>query len=290
MDLSNLVNGHLFVFYMLGQSSFNLRANVLGGWKSKICKFLPTLIVFWVSNVVSAYIMHYHFIHYQKFYSPLLTYILTILFLASTWAVTLCSISSHSLLPAICANLRFVERLLHQKCSISVDFEPFARSFKHKMFAIFGLLVPLLLSKWLIDSSKSDFHIECGLMVLYIIAYLQVSHVLFYIGVLTAVLQEFGIHVCEMCNDDECLTDFAHLKGIAIIGQLKCTRQMYLRLYKCSYLINRYFGWILLFIVFSSFYYATQSAYWVFLYVHVRISPSPCGFIRSLTSTLLSIC
>lgn len=78
------------------------------------------------------------------------------------------------------------------------------------------------------------------------------------------------------------LDEFACLKPEAAIYKLKMWRRAHYRLWKCSNAINRCFGWNILVLILYYFYFVANTLVRVFLYVDMKLTISPLGFLRNL--------
>ena len=278
MDFRQFWDGHIAVFYILGFSSFNPRPSRTkhSKWIEALLKYLPTFLLLLLTASVSSYAIfrNTNAIRYRRYLG--FTYSTTMSTTILVAIVT--SMNQRQLVPAIYQELRSIEFFLRYKCQSTTDFFPLARIYWLKVTAVLFVLGCAWFGKWYFHSFKSDLETECALMALLILATIPVFHAVFYISTLRGLLKVLSD---QMEFTEESGVNNLDNMNTKMIIKLRVSRRIHLRLWKCSFMINQYFGWSFVAMLSLNFYLAVLALYWVFVYTVEPISLTPFGFIRN---------
>lgn len=278
MDFRQFWDGHIAVFYILGFSAFNPKPGRAkhSKWIEALLKYLPTflLLLLTASMCSFAIVRNTNARRYRRYLG--FTYSITMSTTILIAIVT--SMNQRQLVPAIYQELRSIEFFLRYKCQSTIDFFPLARIYWLKVTAVLFLLGCVWFGKFYFHSFKTDIETECALMALLILATIPVFHAVFYISTLRGLLKVLSD---QMELTVESGVNNLDNKNTKMIIKLRVSRRIHLRLWKCSFMINQYFGWSLIAMLSLNFYLSVLALYWVFVYTVEPISLTPLGFIRN---------
>lgn len=293
MGVREVADRYLLIFYFIGLSSYDPREaqRKSVNWKLRFKLFLPVIARYLLVALLSLITVVYGS-KYLGYYPGRVGY-----FSSSSWFVIeqvtfgvmfWNSIHLHARPAAILKQMQLTELVLRDELNVTVNFAVFEASFKWKLLAYFAGHLPRLLSKCFIASALPPY-LQCVYELKEISYLLSIAYVNLYVGLLAAILRAFNDHLERTSNHNFTVEEFACLEPKVAADKLKRCQKVYYRLWKCSNEINCYLGWSLVVLILHLFFFASYSIFRMFLFIKLKFSTSPVGYLRKYQFHLLHL-
>lgn len=255
MLFNNRFSVLLKIFFISGSRPVPTESNL---------KYLPVIVSTILSITTAVYLAFYPHFNFNSTITVIISYsaILTLLFMILNANVQCCF--AKCTYQGILNQIQKIERKFEQKTSRRLPIESIALRYRLKAAAIvflFFLSQGLVLTEvWLANEKylSSSF-----LRSLIRSAYpIQILHFVLYSDILVMFMHKLNDEIKD-------LPAFVH--SSSKMEFLEYVKLMHMNLWKLVGLINKFFGWNLLFTVIYSFVYITFQLYWIFYTVHGKL-------------------
>lgn len=265
---------YIFIFYLLGQNSYNPRLSSIQTKWSRFVNFLPSILSILTNFILTIVGITYRY-NYEDFYEQtdsVVTYILMSLQFTTNLVMMLQSIRYASKVCIIYEKMELVRKQTADNLRFTIEFEPFERRYRRNLFLIGIIYTVTVIIKFIFPSTKT--HIVVQTVQILQLAYTLTDnlHALFYIELLVHFLQATTRCVHGYANHIEHRRIYyptirMYEQGMAL-ANLRYIKRIYYQLFDISLLINKRFGWSLVALFVMNFVELAYSSYWVFLYLN----------------------
>lgn len=249
LDLQKIADGHLFKFFLLGQSASNPRKTIQKpDVVPSILVVLPNFLVLFATTFLATYATTFNLkLSQTKSHMLAIGYLYTLNQVTAIVAATANAIYYRRLIRTIYEDFRSIEQLFENEFQSRIDFGPFQKFYRVKVVIIYMLLMLTWSCRWFITWRKGNFHRDSATMALMALVHLPTCHSLFFIGIFRQLLTFFNAQIKPMRASGA-------VNSKILVKDMRKYRRIHGRLWKCSGQINRYFGWSLLVQIFFYFY------------------------------------
>lgn len=252
----------IFIFHLLGQNSYDLRANKFSAW----LHYIPR--VSYVLLTIGLIVRHCLFDGYLKEPEALVLYLI----LAIAFAINALVFLESFVVPNGVRKLNFAYQnatdYLEQKMYVKIDYELFKRSFQCHVKIVFWTFLLTLTIKMIFAFNGDARYIEFVIVFFYYLKHFASTHILFHVEFVHFLMQTINMEFNPMTNQNEFMvktTQPKTIESLQILCHLKC---IHLRMWKIIQIHNTRFGWILIALMLATTLDITYSSYWIWIFIH----------------------
>lgn len=269
-----------FIFHLLGQNSYDSRANKPFVWLQHIPR------VFYILLTIGLIIRHCLVEGYLKQPEALVLYLI----LAIAFAINAFVLLETFVVPNGVRRLNsaYTEAVyyLEQKMCVKIDFELFKRSFQSHVRIVLWTFLSTLTIKMIFAINGSATYIEFVIVFFYYLKHFASMHILFHVEFVHFLMRTINLEFDSMKNQQEFLVKTTQPKIIETLGHLKC---IHLRLWKIIQIISVRFGWTTIALMLATILDITYSSYWMWVFVHYTCHEQINLFMRKYRLLLLIV-
>lgn len=257
-----------FIFYLLGQNSYDLRANRASAWLQHIPR---TFFIFLSAGIIC----------WQSFFGgssqkpgPLVV----IMILTMVFTINALVFLEYFLVPNGVRKLSFAYKqaivCLEQKLYIKIDYERFRRAFRCNLHIIFWAFLLTLALKVIFALYGNASINEFIFSFLYYLKHFAIMHILFHVEFVHFLLQTINTEFDPIINmfnanrkdfEIESTTKSKTNELLVMLRNCKCA---HFRIWKISQILNVRFGWILIALMLATLLDISYSTYWIWIFTH----------------------
>lgn len=264
MNLQQLMDWHLFVFYLFGHNSLISRYRCHVPDRGFNCiKFAPSIILTLIICIICGFLLIYQ-IFFALFYNHTDIIVAVLLILSEFIAIVVVihqSLFHYDVHLQLLEIFESIDSYLTTIFQVKLDFRRFVRKYITKVFLITVVYSWMFIIKIILRSNISDFVLEILLNMMRLFSLVAKMHAIFYVSLLNAFIK-FTINVV--------LVHQRNMVGaMNLIQNLRRFKCVHLKLYEATLLINDFFGWSFVMQCLQSFFNSTYAAYWIWCYTQV---------------------
>lgn len=253
-----------FLFYLLGQNSYNLRASKFSVWLQHIPNILSLL-----TAIVG---ICWHLLKERSLHRPvtIVSYIKLIVAVSVNAMVFL----EFFVMPNGVRKLNFAYKdaidYLERKLHVKIDYMPFKRSFRCKVRIVLLVFLLVLGIKILFNSYVGIESDEIAQFFIYYLKEFALMHILFHIDFVNFLMETINREFNPLPNQCEYVVKPIQPKTIELLLALRHCKYIHFRVWEIFRILNIRFGWVLVALLLAILLDISYSSYWlwVFLYIH----------------------
>lgn len=253
-------------FYLLGQNSYNLRANRFSVWLQHVPRIFSLL------QTIAA--ICWHLVSEKNLQRPIT--LINAIKLIVALSIDVLVVLEYFMMPNGVRKLNHVYRdtidYLEQKLYVNIDYDLFKGTFQRKLQLV---LVVFLLIFALKAIFVSYVDIEIGEIAQFFIYYLKLfalMHILFHIEFAHFLMQTINMEFNALNIQNESMIKPMQPRTIALLHVLRHCKHIHFRVWDIFRILNIRFGWILMALLLATLLDITYSSYWMWVYIHIHKS------------------
>lgn len=252
-----------FAFHLLGQNSYNLRANKSRVWLQHIPRICSLLIVFTVICV--------HLV-YEQYVQRSIT-LVNLIKLNVAAAINVLVVLEHFMLPNGVRKLNFAYKdaidYLERKLYVNIDYALFKRIFQCKVFIELLVFILIFAQKTIMLVTRADIDgAEIAQFFIYYFRHFALMHILFHIEFVHFLMRTINMEYNPINRQLEFTTKTMQPKTIELLLMLRHCKHIHFRIWEIFRMLNIRFGWILIALLLATLLDVSYSSYWMWVYVH----------------------
>lgn len=267
MELSPLSERYLFIFFLLGHSSFNPYASKSGLWNK--LNAIPSTIFLIVSTVLSVFSLVFQYL-FDKFHTRTVDKVISCLFIVSAFvsciAILMRSALFNKKIPNLWYKFQVIEEFANRRRRQKMCFRPFIQSFFRKVCIILAFYILHVYVKVVYRFSSNDMVNKTSVLTLQFITLISILHVAFYVDLLTYIVAAINENVNFAFQRE--IFDLSNWNMKNVMENFRLYKHAHYLMWDISQFINQHFGWVLLSLLLQNFINIIYSAYWAILFLH----------------------
>lgn len=273
----------IFAFYLLGQNSYNLRANKFRVWLQHIPR------IFFLVLIITGICCHLLIERSVQRPITLVNYIKFIMAISINALVFL----DYFLMPNGVRKLNYAYKdvidYLERKLYVKVDYEPFKRTFQCKVRMVLLVFLLIFGIKMLFTLFEEMDSTEMAQFFIYYLKQFVLMHILFHIEFAHFLMQQINAEFNPMTKLLEFSLQPIQPKTIELLLTLRHCKHIHFRVWEIFRILNFRFGWILIALVLAIVLDISYSTYWMWVYVHMHKSTNETITLHRITRKYLLI-
>lgn len=271
-DLSVLAKSHLYIFFLLGQHSFNPYADDSKHTLfSKINHYMPSAFFTLLTYSTGVFAFYGIAISQLSFDNAIYCLFITNTVITSSAVIRHTPIFDNTM-KALWMKFEAVEHIANQRLKFRMSFNEFRESYYRKIRIILIFFLSLVCIKVTIRVSRKNYIRQVSSMLLVLFTLLANFQILFYVSLLTHIIREINRNVYHLFQNKIQEIDFWSVK--IFIESFKNFKQLHYKLWEITYILNEKFGWILVSLTLQNINNIIQPVYWIIVELHEDDIPS----------------
>lgn len=256
---------YIFVFYILGQNSYNPFSVPITQTEKLLTK-IPRIVfmIFICSIVFNTYIHQIRNSHLTITSGGLIIYISTFAAFATFMFVILSSWSFPTDDYHLIHQCNFIANYLNQNIGVELNFKKFEKKYQRKIMLMFCIYFSVVCVRLCLPSPVFARYAELSHFVLMFYVLITITHILFYVDYWIHLFQSSNMHL-ETVHAN-CISNLVPPNVNKLINILRYQKYIHFKLWNCLKLINVRLGWIIIGLLLTTSLDMSTNAYWIFLY------------------------
>lgn len=252
----------IFVFYLLGQNSYNLRTNRFRVW----LKHIPRISCLFLSYAgISCHLAIEIII--QRPISLVNIIKLTVFFSISTLVVL-----EYFMTPNGVRELNFAYKdcidYLERKLYVKIHYDHFKRTFQCELLMVLSVFLFVFITKGIFLSYGDMDAAEIAQFFIYYLKQFPLLHILFHFEFVHFLMRTINTELNPMNELYEYVVNPVQPKTIELLLLLRHFKHIHFRVWEIFRILNLRFGWILMALMLAILLDVTYSSYWMWVYIH----------------------
>lgn len=252
----------IFVFYLLGQNSYNLRANRFRVW----LKHIPRILCLFLSCAGIACHLAIEW-SLQRPIALVNIIKLTVAFLISTLVVF-----EYFMTPNGVRKLNFAYKdlidYLERKLYVKIYYDRFKRTFQGELLMVLSVFLFVFITKAIFLSYGDMDAAELAQFFIYYLKQFPLLHILFHFEFVHFSMQTINTELNPMNEQYEYVINPVQPKTVELLLLLRHWKHIHFRVWEIFRILNLRFGWILMALMLATLLDVTYSSYWMWVYIH----------------------
>lgn len=268
MELSPISERYLFIFFLLGHSTFNPYS-----YKSRCLvrfNFLPSILFLIITVSLSIFSLTFQY-WYDQFFRRTVDKVISCLFIMSAFLSCLTILHRTTITNKKLQNLwhkfQVIEEFTNRRRKGKMCFQPFIKSYFRKVCIVLVFYVLHVYVKVINRFSSNDIINKSPVLILQLITNIALLHIIFYVDLLTYIVLALNENA-NVAFEHNSIVDLYDMNIKDILAKYRLYKHAHYLIWDISQFINVYFGWILLALLLQNFINVIYSAYWAILFVH----------------------
>lgn len=253
----------IFLFYLLGQNSYNLPAQCrYRAWLQHIPRIFCLFVAFAsICRICDAW-------HQQQQPVSLVMHII----FAVTFSINALVFVEYFTVPngieKLNATYKDAIDYLERKMYTKIDYDYFERSFRCKLHVILWTCLLTLAIKMLFVSNGDIPAFETIWFLLYYLKHFTFAHILLHIDFVQFLMQTINREFDPNCEQFDFMIKMAQPKTIVLLQTVRHLKCIHFRVWKIVQVLNIRFGWILIALMLVTLLDISYSTYWMWVFIH----------------------
>lgn len=251
----------IFLFYLLGQNSYEVRTSNYKFWLQHIPRIFSLILAF--AGICS----HCDAQQYELKRMPLVMYILLAMALSINVLVVLEYFTVTNGVQKLNSAYNDAVDYLERKICVKIDYGHFKRTFQCKLQIIFWTCLLTFSIKMIFVMYGQIPPSEIVLFLLYFLKHFTSVHILFHIEFVHFLVQTINTEFNPRNNHYELMSK-SNQPIHQSIHLLRRCKSIHLRVWKIIQVLNIRFGWILIALMLAALMDISYSSYWIWTQIH----------------------
>lgn len=168
-----------------------------------------------------------------------------------------------------------IENMYHIQYNQFMDFKPFYHVYLHDVAMVSSCHLIHTGVRVIFNYGFYDLMVKSSTLSLITVVFIADLHIVFYVRLLEHLFKRFNARIqCSNAKDMESTVySISVWKHHASMNTVKFIKQAHYLLWNISNMINRHFGWIVVFFLLLSAYEAVHTAFWIIWYIDHNSEP-----------------
>lgn len=265
-DLASVANKHLFIFFLLGQTSFNPRAtNSPRALISQLFFYLPSAMFMATTYATGIFAFYGIAISQLSFDNAIYCLFIVNTVITSTTMIRQ-NMFFDNTMKTIWSSFEALEQMATLRLKFQMSFNEFRVTYARKIRIIVTFFMALVTIKIFIRVSYKNYIRQMCSMLLVLLTLLSNFQILFFVSLLTHIIKQINQNVYHLFQNKIQEIDCWNIK--VFVESFKNFKQLHFKLWEITYLLNEKFGWILVSIMLQNINNVIQPVYWIIVELH----------------------
>lgn len=269
MEFSEIARKYLFVFFILGQSSYNPRAGVRSEMSTiQILYFIPSTIYLFLTLLLS--FIEVHGIYNYQFTFDYVIYVYFILSKIVTCFVILTSTPFFNKykLKKLWSKFESMEQCSTKVLQLKWSFVEFERMYKREVWITILFFFGRLLCKLMFRDDKRLIWRHIRVCVLNGFSLISILHILFYVELLSHMLKSTNASLIKTFRSNGIFQVEQTNRNSVDHAYIEIYKRLHFSLWQITQLIKINFGWILVINILQFMSNLIHPVYWIIVNLH----------------------
>lgn len=267
--LLELSRKFLFVFFIVGQSSYNPYVTDSGKQTTfyKLLQYLPS-VCFGIVVYTSAFTAFYGFTLGDLSMDKAIYFIIIY-----TRVITCSTLIRRTPLfddqtKLIILKFKRLEQFSFYRLRVQISFVSFARSYRRKLTICLLSFATLFFAKFTTRFNSANYIRQISALSLLFSTFLAILQILFYIHLMKYVIRQISKNFASILHGKLMVHEIERWTNLTHVENYKNFKQIHYRLWELTQLINEQFGWVLVALVLQNLLNTIQPIYWIIVELH----------------------
>lgn len=268
-DFLGVSKKYLFIFFILGQSSFNPHSNTdKKSFFFKFLHFLPS-VLFILLTYATGVTCFYGFRMTDMSVDKVIYAIIIITRLVTCTILMQRTPFFDTQMKVLITKLVKMEYFASHGLRFQLSYIVFDRNYCQKVRIILASYVTLVCAKFLTRVSDINYVRQISALFLLLTTTLAILHILFYVYLMKCVIAQISRNVVNMFHRKIVqIQEFKEWKNLISVENFRNFKQAHFKLWELTDLVNDQFGWILVTLVLQNMINTIQPVYWIVVELH----------------------